>query len=47
MTKMAIFQQLKRNARNNLKKMSLKAVLWVEAILWTLIALAWIVSRTR
>jgi hypothetical protein len=44
---MIIIQQMKRNARNNLKKMSLRAVLWIEAILWTLIAVAWIVSRTR
>ena len=47
MTITAIFQKMKRNARNNLQKMSLRAVLWVEAILWTLIALAWIASRTR
>jgi hypothetical protein len=40
-------QQLKRNARNNLKKASLRVVLWIEAILWTLVALAWIVSRTQ
>jgi hypothetical protein len=45
-TKMITLQQLKKNARNNLKKMSLRVVLWVEAILWTLIALAWIASRT-
>jgi hypothetical protein len=44
---MTIFQQMKRNARNNLKKMSLRAVLWIEAILWTLIALALIVKILR
>ena len=47
MTITAIFQKMKRNARNNLQKMSLMVVLWVEAILWTLVVLAWIVSRTR
>jgi hypothetical protein len=43
---MTILQKLKSNARKNLKKMSLRVVLWVEAILWTLIALAWITSIT-
>jgi hypothetical protein len=46
LAKMTILQQLKRNARSNLKKTSLRVVIWIEAILWTLIAFAWIISRT-
>jgi transposase-like protein len=47
MIKMAILQQLKRNARNNLKKTSLRVVIGVEAALWAFILLAWIIKSMR
>jgi L-alanine-DL-glutamate epimerase-like enolase superfamily enzyme len=44
---MTIFQQMKRNARYNLKKTWLKVIIQVEAALWALIALALIVQILR
>jgi hypothetical protein len=43
----AILHQMKRNACYNLKKTWLRVVIQVEAILWALIAVAWIVSTLR
>jgi hypothetical protein len=43
----AIIQQMKINARNNLKKKFLRAVIEAEAALWILIAFALIIQALR
>ena len=47
MTITAIIQQIKRNARNNLKSRFLRVLIEVEAALWALITLAWLVKTLR
>jgi hypothetical protein len=47
MTVTAIIKRMKRNARYNLKKRFLRVLIQVEAVLWLLIAVAWIVKTLR
>jgi hypothetical protein len=47
MTVTTIIQQMKKNARNNLRKQYLRVVIGVEAVLWAFIALAWLIKTLR